>query len=1148
MTLFKRLIAMMALLTLAACGGGGDGGSPFGGPGAGGGSSGADGDAGSPTAAAADLVLTLSSSTITSTGGGAATATVTAVDANRNVVANVPVTFSVNNNAVVAATGTATGEDGTVNATVTIGSDPSNRTITVTAASGALTKSLPLQVSSSAVSGRAASLTVSLSSAEITSATPATVTLTLKDNQGSPLGNTVVNLGTARDTLASTAVASLLTNDSGIAITTLRSSGSGVQGADQLIATAAVGGGTVQGQASFNVLADSPTLSISPSSQDIRFSAGGGKVTVVARDAAGTAVSNALVTFDASSGLVSLNPGSVLTDSNGAASTIVMPLSPSSSGLDIVSASASIAGREQLSRATVNVIGEAPSLEVVSVSSSSISTTAPATFTVLAKDLLGNPLPNAVISFQSGSGLVTFSPATQATNGGGEATTIISPTAESSNGADLVSASVTVQGVSAGAQQLIQVTASTPTGTPTLSLSLDDTSISAASPATVTAILRDAQGNGIAGQVVTFAVARGLATTNVTTALTQSEAPNAGRAVVLLSPASATSAGADDISATVNYAGTTLTRSQGFQVQATAVTLDDLVADTSPLSAYGQTNLTLSLTGASVTSPVNISVTSSCVSLGKAILSPSSFTATSGTMNLQYRDNGCGALQSADQLQAVVTATGTTRSLSLPISAPADSSIAFVSATPEQIFLRGSGFTETSIVTFEVRDAAGNPLPNRVVELRLQTGAGGVTMEDRGVESVNPASSNPFTLTSNTQGRVAVRVNSGTLPTPVRVNARLQANTSIATVSSNLSVAVGLPSQLNFSLSQGTRNIEGYNIDGTPNTYQIIAADRSGNPVPAGTSINFVTEGGQIEAIRQTQIVGGIARTTANFVSSEPRPVDGRVTITAYALGEESFLDLNGDNAFNAGEQFQDLGNIYKDRYFDGTYSSAIDEFISLTINNGSTCSPITNPLLSLDASIPSVSSTCDGTWSGAGQVYVRRALETVLSTSGSRPLWPLTGDNRLLGSGTQIAPQTLANPDRPPVSYRRVASDTLCSAGAAGTFNILVSDANPGRPKAVFENPLTDYDQFPRLNPMAAGTSVTGSSATTGFSANTVAGTPVPSTTEPSQATLAYNFTDVAVNEGIVSIAFTSPSGTSTSASVRVVRGAAATAASCPP
>ena len=76
--------------------------------------------------------------------------------------------------------------------------------------------------------------------------------------------------------------------------------------------------------------------------------------------------------------------------------------------------------------------------------------------------------------------------------------------------------------------------------------------------------------------------------------------------------------------------------------------------------------------------------------------------------------------------------------------------------------------------------------------------------------------------------RLLVILNSGTIPTPVRVKATL-AGSSISTVSSSLSIAVGLPSQLNFSLSQGTKNIEGYNIDGTPNTYQIIASDRSGS-------------------------------------------------------------------------------------------------------------------------------------------------------------------------------------------------------------------------------------------------------------------------------------------------------------------------------
>ena len=1012
-------------------------------------------------------------------------------------------------------------------------------------------------------------LQISLSSTDVTSATPATLTATLRNAAGAAMPNAVVALTTVRGNLATLSVASVLTNAQGVATARLISTASGVEGADEVVATASIDGQAVQGRAAFNVKADTPTISMTPSAASLRFSTGAVTLSARVLSATGTAVPNQLVAFSAANGLVRLSVANALTNASGDATVTVQALSVSSTGAEIVTAATTVSGRDLQARASVQLTAEAPALAVGALSSSAITATTPATLRVVARDLTGALLSGTVVTFSSGSSLATFTPATQVTDANGEATTVISPRTPAANGADTITASITVQGVTATVQRVVQFTTSGPTGTPTLDLALSTNSISAASPATVTATLRDAQGNGIPGQVITFSVARGLAVTNITTALTQSGVANVGKAVVLLSPANASSAGADDVSASVNYAGVALTRSLGFQVQATAVTLDTLVAATNPLSAYGQTNLTLGITGASVTSPVNITMSSSCVTQGKATLSPSSFTATSGTVTMQYRDNGCGAVQSSDQLQAVVTSTGATKSLALSILPPADSSIAFVQASPEQIFLRGSGFTETSVVTFEVRDAAGNGLPNRVVELRLQTGAGGVTMEGRIVESVNPASLNPFTLTSNAQGRVSVRVNSGTLPTPVRVNARLAANTSISTVSSNLSVAVGLPSQLNFSFSQLTRNIEGYNIDGTPNVYQIIAADRSGNPVPAGTSINFVAEGGQVEAIKQIQIVNGIARTAANFVSAEPRPVDGRITITAYALGEESFIDLNGNNAYDLGEPFQDLGNVFKDRNFDGIYDPTVDEFIPLTINNSSACVVPTNPLLFLDVSIPSVSAanstpatnTCDGVWSGAGQVYVRRAAETVLSTSGSRPIWNNPVDSRLLGSGVLVKLQVKSSPAAAGATdiYRLVAGDTLCSASVAGTFSLLVGDANPGRPKPASQwsgpvvsgapsfDPLTDYDQFPRLNPMAAGTTVSSSSPTTGVTATTVAGSPVSSTTQVSGATVSYNFTDLTVTDAIVAITFTSPvSNTSSSTTVRVVRGGSATAAGC--
>jgi len=653
---------------------------------------------------------------------------------------------------------------------------------------------------------------------------------------------------------------------------------------------------------------------------------------------------------------------------------------------------------------------------------------------------------------------------------------------------------------------------------PRLEIALSSPSISSATPATVTATLKDANNTAIAGQVVTFSVERGLAVTNVATALTRDD----GTAVVILSPASSTGAGADEVSASATIGGATLTAKSGFTVQATNVTISSFTSAVPALGAYGQTSLTVGLAGASVGSPVQVTVSSACVTAGKAVLSPDKFTATTATVTLQYRDIGCGALQSSDSMQAVIDGSASTASLSLPIASPAVSSLAFISSTPEQIYLKGSGFTESSSVIFEVRDANSSPLPNVNVSMRLLTLTGGVTM-DGGTADVVRA--------SDAQGRVTVRVNSGTLPTPVRVAAALQSNPTISTVSSNLSVAVGLPSQLNFSLSQGTKNIEGYNIDGTPNTYQIIAADRSGNPIPAGTSINFVTEGGQVEAIKQTQIVNGIARTVANFVSSEPRPVDGRVTITSYALGEESFLDLNGNNRYDGPgssnpEPFQDLGNIFKDRIFDGVYDPVVDEYVPLAVNNASACTAPGNNLLLLDVSMPSVPATCDSVWSGAGQVYVRRATETVLSTSGARPLWASTrglaatclkGDLQIGPLPTQTAEFTL------------VAGDTWYG-GRSDTLSFIVADANPG--SLVQGLP-------PRLNPMAAGTTITATSPTTGVTV-TVGGSPVPSTTEASGVSVAYSFGPTAPPAGLVFVTFTSPSGTATTVSVPIVTDAA--------
>jgi hypothetical protein len=129
------LFAALVAGTLSACGGGGGG---------------DDAGGGGPTAA--DLTLSLSAFSLVNTGAATISATVTAVDSNRNALAGIPVTVSVNSNAVAAVSGASTNTQGIVTAQIGIGADRSNRIVTVTARSGGLTRTATFSVTGAELS------------------------------------------------------------------------------------------------------------------------------------------------------------------------------------------------------------------------------------------------------------------------------------------------------------------------------------------------------------------------------------------------------------------------------------------------------------------------------------------------------------------------------------------------------------------------------------------------------------------------------------------------------------------------------------------------------------------------------------------------------------------------------------------------------------------------------------------------------------------------------------------------------------------------------------------------------------------------------------------------------------------------------------
>lgn len=210
-TMWRAALAAV-VVALAACGGGSSTCVDIAGGNA---CSGGGGTSGTPQAT--ELVLVLSAQSVTNDGSQSVVASVIAVDANRNSVAGVPVTVSVNNAGVVIPNDTVTDSSGVLSATIGIGSDFSERTITVTARSGSLTQTAALQVTATGGSTIVPSdLILTLSSPTIvnTGAEQVMATVTALDAKRNVLPNTGVTITV--DNGATAAPSGTVTNANGV--------------------------------------------------------------------------------------------------------------------------------------------------------------------------------------------------------------------------------------------------------------------------------------------------------------------------------------------------------------------------------------------------------------------------------------------------------------------------------------------------------------------------------------------------------------------------------------------------------------------------------------------------------------------------------------------------------------------------------------------------------------------------------------------------------------------------------------------------------------------------------------------------------------------------------------------------------------------
>ncbi|MBA6412824.1 Ig-like domain-containing protein [Parahaliea sp. F7430] len=391
----------------------------------------------------------------------------------------------------------------------------------------------------------------------------------------------------------------------------------------------------------------------------------------------------------------------------------------------------------------------------------------------------------------------------------------------------------------------------------------------------------------------------------------------------------------------------------------------------SSLVYQGAAELSLAIVdedGSPVTTEETVTFNSTCLAKSDASLDPSApISTTTGYIRTTYKASRCSG---DDEITARIMDGDGVAFGTLNIASPRANSLLFVSAEPELIVLKGTGGgnerPESSLVTFQVINSNNNPLPNVKVDFSLTTSIGGLSLT-------------PSSAISDSDGLVKVTLFSGDVSTVVRVIASVNAGdgsgTSLSTVSNILTVSTGLPDQNSISLSvqDGFVVENGLTVDGVERCITVRMADKFNNPVIDGTSAIFTTEYGTIDPSCSTGTRNGERAGSCGgpnpgscsvlWTSGEPRfptlssslnsirrindpngysckshngrtgpcPDDlgpvrgGRSTILVTAIGEESFVDRNGNGIMDEAERdlFENLPEAFIDHNEDGIFNPA---------------------------------------------------------------------------------------------------------------------------------------------------------------------------------------------------------------------------------
>lgn len=378
-----------------------------------------------------------------------------------------------------------------------------------------------------------------------------------------------------------------------------------------------------------------------------------------------------------------------------------------------------------------------------------------------------------------------------------------------------------------------------------------------------------------------------------------------------------------------------------------------------------------------------ITITSDCIYSDLATLTPDNPISFTSQITVSYTAAGCSGPDDVTATLSSTGATATGTIDIAPLEAESISFIeALPPIIGLRETGNVSGLPEKSTIRFVVSNLDGNPIRNAQVNFSLSTYVGGVALACEGESICDYPSTEDEALSrsrlatdrTDLDGIAVAELLSGNVATPVRVSAYIDLNDNDQrepnepqTTTTQLVITTGLPDQDSISVSASTLNIEGaFDTDGVTSAITVRMADKYNNPAPDNTQAVFTTEFGSILGscvttdgsctvnwtsqapklpayadpitIRGTRWVSGDSwdydcpshnenrgpcpdDLAAPSVNPPGYPRGGRTSILVTTIGEESFVDSNGNGLYDAGEFWTNLPEAFRDDNEDGVHT-----------------------------------------------------------------------------------------------------------------------------------------------------------------------------------------------------------------------------------